>query len=88
MLFNLSKMFLSRKIKTKIAAIMLMILMKLATEVSFKRNSLGIILMDSCRFGQQKTCQRLPVCIFPIQHPFTQIMLILYWVLSNQVSKL
>ena len=66
---------------------MLMILMKLVTEDSFKRNSLSIILMDSCRFGQQKTCQRLPVCICQIQHHFTPNTLILYWVLSSQVPK-
>ena len=58
MLFNLSKTFLSRKMKTKIVAIMSMILMKLVTEDSFKRNFLSTIPMDSCRFGQQKTCQR------------------------------
>ena len=55
MLLNLNKTFMLRRMKTKIVAIMLMILMKPVTEDTYKRSCLDIILMDSCQFGQQTT---------------------------------
>ena len=88
MLSNLNKMFLSRRMKTKIVAIMIMILMKTVTEDTFRRNCLEIILMDSCQFGQQETWQKLQNCFFQIHHHFTPNTKILYWVLSSQVQKI